>query len=112
MSGPGGPRSGEKSPVLVRLVEGLLLVARGFLLVLGLPVVVRHAVDDLARLGIGNVDALLACLLAATARPPDPACRSTTALPSNDGALPRGSWTRSNRSSSRRPAWSFSTNAS
>src|ERR1700754_1199527 len=50
------------------LVEGLLLVARGFLLVLGLPVLVRHAVDDLAGLGIGDLDALLARFLAVPAR--------------------------------------------
>src|ERR1044072_2917235 len=54
--------------MLVRLVEGLLLVARSFLLVLGLPLVVGHAVDDLARLGIGDLDALLARLLAVPAR--------------------------------------------
>src|SRR5215470_17416828 len=66
-----GPRSLDAplaSPVLVRLVEGLLLVARGFLLVLGLPFVVRHAVNDLARLGVGDLDALLARLLAVPAR--------------------------------------------
>src|SRR6266545_399961 len=197
----------RRSAVLVRLVEGLLLVARGFLLVLGLPFVVRHAVDDLARLGAGKLDTLLTRLLAiparqavaakarqvhqvdvlhvgallqmrdqaaerggfefgaglvvhggllgnardmgsarsivqqwtptrpgtqrprgvsakccdgsstqrlttVTARPPDPACRSTTALPSNDGAWPGAFWTRSNRSSSRRPVCSLSRNES
>src|SRR5689334_21773777 len=56
------------SPVLVRLVESLLLVARSLLLVLGLPFVVRHAVDDLTRLGIWDLDALLARLLAVPAR--------------------------------------------
>ena len=54
--------------LVLGLVESLLLVARGFLLVLGLPLVVRHAVDDLARLGIGDLDALLARLLAVPAR--------------------------------------------
>src|ERR1044071_4700703 len=56
------------SVLVAGLVEGLLLIARGFFLVLGLPLVVRHAVDDLARLGIGNLDALLARLLAIPAR--------------------------------------------
>src|ERR1700761_3310304 len=50
------------------LVVGLLLVARGLFLVLGLPLVVGHAVDDLARCGIGDLDALLARLLAIPAR--------------------------------------------
>src|SRR5262249_38469546 len=60
---------GASLAVLVaRLVEGLLLIARGFSLVLGLPLVIRHAVDDLARLGIGYLDALLARLLAIPAR--------------------------------------------
>src|SRR5258708_32528265 len=64
------PKTGEaKWSVLVTgLVERLLLVARGFLLVLGFPLVVRHAVDDLARLGIGDLDALLPGLLAIPAR--------------------------------------------
>src|SRR6185369_10263718 len=50
------------------LVVGLLLVAGSFLLVLRLPLVVRHAVDDLARLRIGHLEALLAGLLAVPAR--------------------------------------------
>src|SRR5580698_4091770 len=56
-------------PVLVRaLVVGLLLVARGLFLVLGLPLVVRHAVDDLAGLGVGDLDAARAGFLAVPAR--------------------------------------------
>ena len=49
--------------LVLGLVEGLLLVARGLFLVLGLPVVVGHAIDDLAGLRIGNLDALLAGFL-------------------------------------------------
>src|SRR5882724_8682821 len=61
--------NGNDSPVLVLgLVERLLLVARRFLLVLGLPLVVRHAVDDLTGLGIGDLDAARAGLLAIPAR--------------------------------------------
>src|SRR5262245_66211723 len=56
------------SVLVAGLVESLLLIARSFLLVLGLPLVVRHAVDDLARGGIGDLDALLARLLAIPAR--------------------------------------------
>src|SRR5688572_28688301 len=71
--GRGRPRPSLRSEhdlsvLVLRLVEGLLLVARGVLLVLGLPLVVRHAVDDLARLGIGDLDALLARLFAVPAR--------------------------------------------
>src|SRR5579883_53191 len=61
------PRT-TKSVLVLRLVERLLLLGRGFLAVLGLPLLVRHAVDDLARLGIGYFDALLARLLAIPAR--------------------------------------------
>src|SRR5690242_19212582 len=56
------------SVLMPGLVVGLLLVARGFLLVLGLPLVVRHPVNDLAGLRIGHLDALLARLLAVPAR--------------------------------------------
>src|SRR5262245_23069695 len=64
-----GRKKRRASAVLVPgLVVGLLLVAGRFLLVLGLPFVVRHAVDDLARLGIGDLDALLARFLAIPAR--------------------------------------------
>src|SRR5260370_19654517 len=59
---------GKESVLVLRLVEGLLLVARRLFLVLGLPFVVRHAVDDLARLGIGDLDTLFARLLAIPAR--------------------------------------------
>src|SRR5262245_1351172 len=60
---------GASLAVLVAsLVEGLLLIARGFFLVLGLPLVIRHAVNDLARLGIWHLDALLAGLFAIPAR--------------------------------------------
>src|SRR5262247_523708 len=38
--------------VLVRGVEGFLLIGAGFLLMLRLPFVVGHAVDDLPRFGI------------------------------------------------------------
>src|SRR5262245_9636987 len=64
-----GRKKRRASAVLVPgLVVGLLLLARRFLLVLGLPFVVRHAVDDLARLGIGYLDAPRARLLAVPAR--------------------------------------------
>ena len=49
------------SAVLVLLfVEGLLLGTGSVLLVLGLPVFVRHAVDDFAGFRICDLDALLA----------------------------------------------------
>src|SRR4051812_9428318 len=63
-----GAPPAKRSVLVAGLVVGLLLVARGLVLVLGLPLVVRHAVDDLARLGIGDLDALLARLLAVPAR--------------------------------------------
>src|SRR5471032_3078369 len=50
------------------LVEGLFLVARGLFVVLGVPFVVGHAVDDLAGLGIGDFDPLFAGFLAIPAR--------------------------------------------
>src|SRR6266478_271652 len=73
------PRSGGRGPmshddaarrlVLVRrLVVGLLLVARSLLLVLGFPLVVRHAVDDLAGLRVGDLDTARAGFLAVPAR--------------------------------------------
>src|SRR5713226_8334257 len=57
------------SPVLVlALVVVLLLVARSILLVLGLPLLVRHAVDDFAGLGVGDLDAARAGFFAVPAR--------------------------------------------
>src|SRR5579863_3340547 len=40
--------------------EARLLLGARFLLVLRLPLLVRHAVDDLARLGIGKLETALA----------------------------------------------------
>src|SRR5690349_14949298 len=57
-----------RSVLVASLVVGLVLVARSFLLVLGLPLVVGHPIDDLARGRIGDLDALLARLLAVPAR--------------------------------------------
>src|SRR5262245_39182690 len=68
MTGISGTAGGLLAVLVARLVEGLLLLGRGFLLVLGPPLVVRHAVDDLAGLGVGNLDALLAGFLAIPAR--------------------------------------------
>src|SRR4029453_2273500 len=45
--------------MLMRLRERLLLLAARFLLVLRLPLLVRHAIDDLARLRVGERHALL-----------------------------------------------------
>src|SRR4029450_9833827 len=44
--------------MLVRVRERLRLVAARFLLVLRLPFLVRHAVDDLARFGVAERHAL------------------------------------------------------
>src|SRR5262244_3634099 len=45
--------------VLVRRREGFLLLGRSLLLVLRLPLVIGHAVDDLAGLGVAERDAAL-----------------------------------------------------
>src|SRR5882724_1706212 len=60
--------SARRLVLVLALVVGLLLVARSLLLVLGLPLVVRHAVDDLAGLRVGDLDAARAGFLSVPAR--------------------------------------------
>src|SRR5712671_3016187 len=50
---------GTRSMLRLRRGEGGLLIRRRFLLVLLAPFVIRHAIDDLTRLGIAERDTLL-----------------------------------------------------
>src|SRR3981189_1165144 len=70
LRGRRGPMSHDarRLVLVLALVVGLLLVTRSLLLVLGLPLVLRHAVDDLARLRVGDLDAARAGFLAVPAR--------------------------------------------